>query len=70
MFGLYLKKKQFNGSESAWNANCILGGYTVEEVESNELQLDLEWIQLIKEAKNLGIEKEEIREFLSSHREN
>jgi antagonist of SinR len=41
----------------------------VEEIESNEQKLDLEWIQLIKEAKNLGIEKEEIREFLSSHRE-
>jgi antagonist of SinR len=39
----------------------------VEEVESNEQQLDLEWIQLIKEAKKLGIKKEEIREFLSSH---
>mgnify|MGYP000952655472 CR=1 FL=1 len=41
----------------------------MEEVESKEQQLDLEWIQLIKEAKNLGIEKEEIREFLSSQTE-
>lgn len=32
-------------------------------------ELDLEWIQLIQEARNLGIEIEEIREFLSSQRE-
>nr|WP_221452405.1 anti-repressor SinI family protein [Bacillus benzoevorans] len=29
----------------------------------------MEWIQLIQEARNLGIEIEEIREFLSSQKE-
>lgn len=30
-------------------------------------EIDMEWIQLIIEAKNLGLNKEEIREFLHYH---
>lgn len=30
--------------------------------------IDLEWLQLIMEAKNLGLQKEEIREFLHNNR--
>ncbi|MCU1807642.1 anti-repressor SinI family protein [Cytobacillus firmus] len=30
--------------------------------------IDLEWLQLIMEAKNLGLQKEEIREFLHKNR--
>jgi DNA-binding transcriptional MerR regulator len=41
----------------------------VEKIEMKDKELDLEWIQLIQEARNLGIEIEEIREFLSSQRE-
>ncbi|MBB6447349.1 anti-repressor SinI family protein [Bacillus benzoevorans] len=41
----------------------------MEKIESKENELDLEWIQLIQEARNLGIEIEEIREFLSSQKE-
>lgn len=35
--------------------------------EANETveELDVEWMRLIIEAKNLGIQKEEIRQFLS-----
>ncbi|MDF1509631.1 anti-repressor SinI family protein [Robertmurraya sp. DFI.2.37] len=29
--------------------------------------LDMEWLELIKEAKKLGIKKEEIREFLAKN---
>ncbi|WP_082341334.1 anti-repressor SinI family protein [Sporosarcina globispora] len=29
--------------------------------------IDLEWLQLIMEAKNLGLKKEEIREFLHNN---
>ncbi|WP_404330909.1 anti-repressor SinI family protein [Mesobacillus maritimus] len=29
-------------------------------------ELDIEWIQLIKEALDLGLEKEEIRSFLAN----
>ncbi|XIH35355.1 hypothetical protein C1N70_05330 [Cytobacillus firmus] len=31
-------------------------------------EIDLEWLQLIMEAKNLGLQKEEIREFLHNNR--
>ncbi|URM32341.1 anti-repressor SinI family protein [Cytobacillus firmus] len=30
--------------------------------------IDLEWLQLIMEAKNLGLQKEEVREFLHNNR--
>lgn len=30
--------------------------------------IDLEWLELIMEAKNLGLQKEEIREFLHNNR--
>ncbi|WP_113883118.1 MULTISPECIES: anti-repressor SinI family protein [Cytobacillus] len=32
--------------------------------------IDLEWLQLIMEAKNLGLQREEIREFLHNNRAN
>jgi DNA-binding transcriptional MerR regulator len=37
-------------------------------IESKVLgeELDNEWVQLIREAKNLGIEMDEIRNFLST----
>lgn len=35
------------------------------EVRTSIEGLDMEWLELIKEAKKLGIEKEEIREFLN-----
>lgn len=41
----------------------------MKDIEIKEQELDLEWIQLIQEARNLGIEIEEIREFLSSHKD-
>ncbi|MEQ2526703.1 DNA-binding anti-repressor SinI [Robertmurraya yapensis] len=37
----------------------------VIEVRTSIEGLDTEWLELIKEAKKLGIEKEEIREFLN-----
>ncbi len=33
--------------------------------DETELELDLEWIELIKEALALGISAEEIRDFLN-----
>jgi antagonist of SinR len=39
----------------------------VIEVKENIEGLDIEWMELIKEAKKLGIKKEEIREFLSKN---
>ena len=33
-------------------------------VEANNSKMDVEWLQLIIEAKNLGIEKKDIRKFL------
>jgi antagonist of SinR len=37
----------------------------VIEVKVSIEGLDTEWMELIKEAKKLGLEKEEIREFFS-----
>ncbi|MCC3649347.1 anti-repressor SinI family protein [Cytobacillus oceanisediminis] len=31
-------------------------------------EIDLEWLQLIMKARNLGLQKEEIREFLHNNR--
>ncbi|MGN7177767.1 hypothetical protein BK139_14745 [Paenibacillus sp. FSL R5-0490] len=31
-------------------------------------EIDLEWLQLIMEARNLGLQKEEVREFLHNNR--
>ena len=42
----------------------ILGGYTVFALAS-EKELDKEWVELIKEAIELGISIEEIRDFLN-----
>lgn len=39
------------------------------EIQFEGQKLDLEWVQLIIEAKNVGIKKEEIREFLNSQKE-
>ncbi len=41
---------------------CILGG-----MEKMKRELDLEWIELVKEALDAGISKSEIREFLRNH---
>ena len=41
-----------------------LGGYTVIAQDS-EKELDKEWVELIKEALELGISIEEIRNFLN-----
>ena len=42
----------------------ILGGYTVIALDS-EKELDQEWVELIKEARELGISIEEIKNFLN-----
>jgi hypothetical protein len=42
---------------------CILGGMELEKCE-----LDLEWIELVKQALDAGISKNEIREYLQSHK--
>ena len=42
----------------------ILGGYTVIALDS-EKELDKEWVELIKEALELGMSIEEIRNFLN-----
>jgi hypothetical protein len=42
---------------------CILGGMELEKRE-----LDLEWIELVKQALDAGISKKEIREYLQSHK--
>ena len=42
----------------------ILGGYTVTALDS-EKELDQEWVELIKEALELGISIEEIKNFLN-----
>lgn len=39
----------------------------VIEVKANTIGLDSEWMRLILEAKRLGIELEEIREFLNNN---
>ena len=44
--------------------SLILGGYTVIDLDS-EKELDKEWVELIKEALELGMSIEEIRNFLN-----
>jgi len=39
----------------------------VLEAKVNTSELDLEWLQLIMEAKNLGIEKNEIIDYLNNN---
>lgn len=46
----------------------IVGGKNVKSVKSKLTELDQEWLQLIIEAKNLGIEKAEVLEYLLSNR--
>lgn len=46
----------------------ILGGRILKEQNVKIEEIDLEWLQLIMEAKNLGLQKEEIREFLHNNR--
>lgn len=41
----------------------------VMNVVMNEEHLDIEWIALIKEAKDLGLTREEIRLFLKNYQE-
>jgi Anti-repressor SinI len=41
---------------------CILGG-----MEKMKRELDLEWIELVKQALDAGISKNEIRHFLQNH---
>jgi Anti-repressor SinI len=40
---------------------CILGGMKMKR------ELDLEWVELVKQALDAGITKNEIREFLQNH---
>ncbi|MEH7121932.1 anti-repressor SinI family protein [Bacillus sp. JJ1773] len=37
------------------------------ETKALNEKLDMEWIQLILEAKKLGVEKEEVRDFLQQY---
>lgn len=37
----------------------------MSEGKEQSIEYDIEWIKLIKEAKNLGIEMEEIRDFFA-----
>lgn len=46
----------------------ILGGKIVIEAKVHVEGLDTEWMQMILEAKQLGIDKEEIREFLNANK--
>jgi antagonist of SinR len=41
-----------------------LGGNRLNNLNGQNEGLDSEWVQLVIEAKNMGIEKDEIREFL------
>jgi Anti-repressor SinI len=41
---------------------CILGG-----MKKMKSELDLEWVELVKQALDAGISKNEIREFLQNH---
>jgi DNA-binding transcriptional MerR regulator len=34
----------------------------------NNRELDLEWVELVRQALNAGISKNDIREYLQSHR--
>lgn len=43
--------------------DCILGGLNMSADEKGK-EIDLDWLKLIKEAKEIGISIEEIREFL------
>lgn len=52
----------------AWNTIRILGEDILTEQNVKVKGIDLEWLQLIMEAKNLGLQKEEIREFLHNNR--
>ncbi|NQD66213.1 DNA-binding anti-repressor SinI [Bacillus haikouensis] len=42
-----------------------MGGMELEKSE-----LDLEWIELVKQALDAGISKNDIREYLQSHKKN
>lgn len=46
----------------------ILGGKIVIEASVYVEGLDTEWMQMILEAKQLGIDKEEIKEFLNRNK--
>lgn len=48
----------------------MLEGNSLDEKQMySKVELDIEWLQLIMEAKNIGIEKEEIRQFLLNDKE-
>ncbi len=48
----------------------MLEGNSLEEEHVySKVELDIEWLQLILEAKNIGIKKEEIRQFLLNDKE-
>ena len=48
----------------------MLEGISLDEKQAyNKVELDIEWLQLIMEAKNIGIKKEEIRQFLLNDKE-
>lgn len=56
-----------------WWLDCLEydtypGGRMLTEQNVKIDGIDLEWMQLIMEAKNLGLQKEEIREFLHNNR--
>ena len=49
---------------------CVFRRNIVGKNETNtDNELDKEWVQLIKEAKNLGIAKDDIRNFLSGQQD-
>lgn len=52
-------------SRIAWNTKQYFGGRMVNK-DTGVADLDSEWMQLILEALELGIEKKEIRDFLNS----
>jgi antagonist of SinR len=47
--------------------NVSWGGRVLAEQSVKIEGIDVEWLQLIMEAKNLGLEKEEIRKFLHNN---
>lgn len=67
--GLRYEKTIVLGWLDCLEYDLYFGGKKVARVQGNTRELDREWIQLIMEAKELGLDKKEIRTFLNQHNE-
>lgn len=59
---LYQKNKLAIGTKG--ECFITLGGMDLGELKSYIIEMDKEWLTLIIEAKKMGLEKEEVRDFL------